>query len=254
MPVAPEPILDVVRGLSTLASFAIVVNQLKNIYDSFFLSECDRCRGTGLMTCPHCHGTKTLRRRPGYLRTRDFGIVDDTKDSYLCMYCGPPCKYDFNPFADDEDMRAMQVQENMKLAVANVFPRPFDSVVSAGTVSCPSCQGNPRVRRLTPDYAKALGLGPRWDQAIAARLGQWYWGAEMPDGRQRKLYLEYPSEPVRNPIETPAPRPNPEWREDGRKQYEKARKEAEESGEVWSDKSELDKYIIPYATDDERED
>ena len=36
-----------------------------------------------------CHGTKTLRRRPGYLRTRDFDIVDDTRDSYLCFYCGP---------------------------------------------------------------------------------------------------------------------------------------------------------------------
>ena len=120
-----------------LASFAIVVNQLKNIYDAFFLSECDRCRGTGLVTCPHvsrrwrggrnckqkacaspqlcwsgalhrsqpyqpalhpsspchllqCHGTKTLRRRPGYLRTRDYGIVDDPRDSYSCLYCGPP--------------------------------------------------------------------------------------------------------------------------------------------------------------------
>jgi hypothetical protein len=30
-----------------------VVNQLKNIYDAFFLNECERCRGTGLVTCPH---------------------------------------------------------------------------------------------------------------------------------------------------------------------------------------------------------
>lgn len=117
-----------------------MVNQLKNIYDSFFLNECERCRGTGLVTCPHvsrparphvgftvvrlspscrhsralrrpcaappapaastlrvpnpsprvqCHGTKNLRRRPGYLRTRDFQIVDDPRDSYLCFYCGP---------------------------------------------------------------------------------------------------------------------------------------------------------------------
>lgn len=41
---------------------------------------------------PQCHGTKTLRRRPGYLRTRDFGIVDDPRDSYLCFYCGPHTK------------------------------------------------------------------------------------------------------------------------------------------------------------------
>lgn len=47
---------------------------------------------SGLSHPPQCHGTKTLRRRPGYLRTRDYGIVDDTRDSYLCVYCGPPCK------------------------------------------------------------------------------------------------------------------------------------------------------------------
>ena len=44
--------LPALPGLQ-LASFAIVVNQLRNIYDAFFLSECDRCRGTGLVTCPH---------------------------------------------------------------------------------------------------------------------------------------------------------------------------------------------------------
>jgi hypothetical protein len=30
-----------------------VVNQLKNIYDAFYVSECERCRGTGIVTCPH---------------------------------------------------------------------------------------------------------------------------------------------------------------------------------------------------------
>ena len=36
-----------------VASFAIVVNQLKNLYDEFFVSSCERCRGTGCLTCPH---------------------------------------------------------------------------------------------------------------------------------------------------------------------------------------------------------
>ncbi|KAL4438015.1 hypothetical protein ABPG77_004236 [Micractinium sp. CCAP 211/92] len=251
MPVAPEPILDVVRGLSTLASFAIVVNQLKNIYDAFFVSECQRCRGTGITTCPHCHGTKTLRRRPGYLRTRDYGIVDDTRDSYLCVYCGPPCKYDFNPFAEDDELRAMQVQENMKLAVANIFPRPFDSLVTAGTVLCPTCHGNPRVRRLTPDFAKALWLAPRWDEQIAARMGEFFWGLEGRRGEKRRLFLEYPSGPVKNPIELPAPRPVPEWQEDGKKLAEQLAKEAKEKGTSAGKKQDVDMYIIPYASDDE---
>jgi hypothetical protein len=36
-----------------IASFTIVVEQLKNIYEAFFITTCDRCRGTGIVTCPH---------------------------------------------------------------------------------------------------------------------------------------------------------------------------------------------------------
>jgi len=45
-----------------IASLAIVVNQLKSIYDTFFLSECERCRGTGIVTCPH---VSTMGRQGG---------------------------------------------------------------------------------------------------------------------------------------------------------------------------------------------
>ena len=47
------------------------------------------CQPPTLAHLLQCHGTKTLRRRPGYLRTRDYGIVDDPRDSYSCLYCGP---------------------------------------------------------------------------------------------------------------------------------------------------------------------
>jgi hypothetical protein len=88
-----------------------------------------------------CHGTKNLRRRPGYLRTRNFQIVDDPRDSYLCFYCGPNSQYDFNPYLDDDEQKAMQVQENLKLAVANVFPRPFESVPTAGGCELQGARG-----------------------------------------------------------------------------------------------------------------
>lgn len=65
-----------------MASFAIVVGQLKTMYDTFFISCCNRCRGTGMITCQHCHGTKTLRRRPAFLRVRDGGLVSNPADCY----------------------------------------------------------------------------------------------------------------------------------------------------------------------------
>ncbi len=105
---SPEPILDIVRGLSTVrlrlcflqnsvsglacracdkpnagntqcesqvlvchivsvlqvASGTIVLNQLKNVYEELFYTECDNCRGTGRMTCPICHGRNKCRSRP----------------------------------------------------------------------------------------------------------------------------------------------------------------------------------------------
>lgn len=252
-PVAPEPILDVVRGLSTLASFAIVVNQLKNIYDSFFVSECERCRGTGIVTCPHCHGTKTLRQRPGYLRTRDFGIVDDSRDSYLCFYCGPSTKFDTNPFAEDDEQRAMEIQENLKFAVANIFPRPFDAVPTAGTVSCPSCLGSPKVHRITPDFAKALDMGPLWDEKVAARMGSWFWGKESRPADKRRIYLEYPSARVARTVEEPVPRPREltASEKDALEQEKKQKEREARSGFRVEQTFNLEDFILPWASDDE---
>jgi hypothetical protein len=60
-------------------------------------------------------------------------------------------------------------------------------------VACPTCKGNPKVRRLTPDFAKALSLGPLWDEVIMARCGRWYFGLENRPEDKRRLFLEYPS-------------------------------------------------------------
>ena len=63
----------------------------------------------------------------------------------------------------------------------------------AGTVACPTCHGSPRIHRLTPDFAKALGLQPLWDEQVAARLGVWSWGRESRPADKQRLFLEYPS-------------------------------------------------------------
>ena len=99
---SPEPILDIVRGLSTvpaafapslintrlaadfalsqaamasklglealqllqIASGTIAFNQVKTLYEELFFTECNNCRGTGRMTCPMCHGRNKCRSRP----------------------------------------------------------------------------------------------------------------------------------------------------------------------------------------------
>lgn len=64
---------------------------------------------------------------------------------------------------------------------------------STGTVSCPTCLGSPRVRRITPDFGKALALDPTWDMQVAARTGRWFWGRDARPADRKRLYLEYPS-------------------------------------------------------------
>ena len=106
--------------------------------------------------------------------------------------------------ADDED-QALKIQENLKAAVANIWPRPFDAAPLAGTVTCPECLGNPRIRRLTPDFAKAFGMDEPWDFKISKRIGSYQ---QFTVGPRRKTHemLEYPGErPI--PVELPVPRP-----------------------------------------------
>ncbi len=64
---APEPGAPCPASLQ-IASFTIVVQQLKNIYDAFFITTCDRCRGTGIVTCPHVSAARgSLPAKPSSL-------------------------------------------------------------------------------------------------------------------------------------------------------------------------------------------
>lgn len=191
-----------------------------------------------------CHGTKTLRRRPGFIRTRDLAIIDDPRDNYQCFYCGPSTVFDFNPMAPDDEPTALKIQENLKAAVANLWPRPFELGALAGTVPCSECNGNPRVRRLTPDFGKALGLDEPWDLKISKRLGafrQFAVGARRPT----RQYLEYPGEApasVELPVPTPQKGPSPSEKGAG-----------DGSGFKVSHSSafSLDDYVLNYVSDDE---
>ena len=218
-----------------------MVNQLKRLYDEFYVSVCARCRGTGMLTCPHCHGTKTLRRKPGFLRTRDLAIVDNPKECYQCFYCGPPTTFDFDPMAPDDEPTALKIAENLKAAVANIWPRPFNLTIHAGTVACTECNGSAKVRRLTPDIAKAFGLEEPWDFQIAKR-----WGSRRlavgSDAPKQRLFLEYPASEPR-PIELPAPTP----------QKIGPGGSGEGSGFNVNQKGafSLDDYVLNYASDDD---
>jgi hypothetical protein len=68
--------LNCAPALLQVASFGIVINQMWVLMDEIFTSECDYCRGTGRTICRHCHGSKTLRKRPGEFHFNRSQVVD----------------------------------------------------------------------------------------------------------------------------------------------------------------------------------
>ena len=189
------------------------------------------------------------------MRTRDLAIVDNPADRYQCFHCGPFTAFDANPMAPDDENTAMKVQENLKAAVANLWPRPFELGALAGTVACPQCAGAPRVRRLTPDFGKALGMEEGWDFKIAKRTGRRFFfprdqprdpGAPPPPAQRARQFPEYPAAPPA-PIELPAPPPD--------KAAAKAEGAAGGEGDGFkvshTSAFSLDDYVLNYASDDE---
>ena len=73
-PTLPLPIQQV-------ASFAIVLNQARTLWEECFVSKCAHCRGAGTVICSRCSGTKTLRRRPAQLRIKDLDLLDAPGDT-----------------------------------------------------------------------------------------------------------------------------------------------------------------------------
>ncbi|KFM26198.1 hypothetical protein F751_4691 [Auxenochlorella protothecoides] len=191
-----EPILDVVRGLSTVASFAIVINQLKETYSTFFVSTCEHCRGTGLLTCPHCHGTATLLRRPGMLLVRTLAVANSSDALYGCVFCGGYALPELSMGGGGNDeSTAVKVYENLRQALVNRYPLPHRMPVLAGTVPCKTCHGSGKVARLTPVTGRALGLERAWSRGITSRLGRRYLFKENRPADRQRLFMEYPGEP-----------------------------------------------------------
>ncbi|CAL5227290.1 g10225 [Coccomyxa viridis] len=245
---SPEPILDVVRGLSTVASFGIVINQMWSLMDEIFTSDCDYCRGTGRIICRHCHGTKTLRRRPGEFHYQHMAVVDRSpRDLYPCVYCGPNTRYDFQRVEEDNEDEAYNIMDNLKAAVANKR-RPFPSPILAGTIPCPECGGNPLIRRHTPNWARLTQTEEPFDIRAGLRMAAVSRSGQRSRIRPRK-YLEYPSQMPRNEEADPAKLAKLL----GEKSARLVKKKKKKGGSSMraSDQLTADDYITPYIDDED---
>lgn len=158
-----------------------------------------------------------LRKEPGVLRIRDADVVDG-KDLYPCYFCGPKANGDQigieEPLVDqdiiDESVRTGRIDDD---APKDTFPSisfdEYDDVLFrlsdhlcsehllspakpyAGTVYCTACKGSPKINKVTPNFARALGLSGPWQNEVMRRAGRLFVGREnFPDDRKR-LFFEY---------------------------------------------------------------
>ncbi|KAK9818138.1 hypothetical protein WJX72_007707 [[Myrmecia] bisecta] len=245
----PEPILDIVRGLSTVASFGIVIKQLLNVWDLMYTGDCDNCNGTGRVTCTHCHGTKALRSRPGQLRIADLSISDVTglDTHYPCIHCGPLTQYDFEDTVADDEGDAYSIMDNFQAALAN-RPRPHFMPILAGTQACPTCGGNPKIRLQRANFARLCGLEEPFFVKAAKRSPTYYIGEENRPQNRKRLFLEYPRQPP------PADLSEILYSKDRIREVKTAGED--EHGEMLrgSDQLTMDDYILPYIDDSDTDD
>lgn len=250
MMLSPEPILDIVRGLSTIASGTILFGQVKNVYQDLFVTQCNHCRGTGRMTCPMCHGYNKYRSRPltaqAAAKLRQPNMVEPEDATMDCFRCGDRSRFD-NMFeaADNED-EAYSVMDNLKAAMGNkAIPKPLG--IMAGTIPCPECKGRPKVHLYGANLEDVLNLALPWDFKVAQRValrGSKLKARSAKQKQKPRVYLEYPGNPVTVD-------------EIKKKVVEKKTHAEDELGAISmkaTDQLTLKDYVLRYIDEDEEED
>lgn len=198
-----EPILDIVRGLSAIASGTILAGQVKSIYCDLFITRCNHCRGTGRMTCPMCHGYNKYRSRPltaeAAAKLRQPNMEEPADSHMECFKCGENSRFDHAFEAADDEDEAYAVMDNLKAAMGNKpLPKPLG--ILAGTVPCPECAGKPTVYLHGPNLEEVLNLALPWDFQVAQRVakrGSKLKARNAVQKQKPRVYLEYPGNPVR---------------------------------------------------------
>ena len=66
-----------------MASFSIAFNSVQSVWTEIFTGSCEHCMGAGIVICPRCAGTKTLRRRPANFSHTRLEVVD--KEELKCV-------------------------------------------------------------------------------------------------------------------------------------------------------------------------
>lgn len=183
------------------ASLLVAGRELLRLHNDLFVDHCRGCAGSGRLTCAHCAGSGSLRARPAVPSVRRLALLASSpRDVYACPHCGPPSPYDTRPDLDEElegdPPLADALRANIKAALLGARLLPRATPILAGTVACPHCGGEPRVRRFTPALRALLPAEVPFQTRAALRAGD----IVAPGTDTRRPYGEPPSAPLVDPF------------------------------------------------------
>ena len=142
-----------------------------------------------------------MRSRPAAASVRRLALLASSpRDVLACPHCGPPSPYDRRPDLDEaldgDPPQADAIRQNIKAALLGRVLLPRTMPVYAGTVACPHCGGEPRVKRFTPALRALLPVDPPFQTRAALRAGD----ILAPGTDHRRAYGEPPSAPPLDPV------------------------------------------------------
>lgn len=192
---AVNGLLDIMRGISTIASLFIVGRTIGYSADELFKAPCYRCNGVGKVICSKCQGTKTLAKRPAQKLPNLQTFNRRQEDLMECFVCGPTTLYDnFGPLGEEEDMNEMdRIKDTLRNSVCNkATPR---STTLAGTVLCPVCRGQCMIWHIVPNIPRLFGLEEIWYMKPLRKDFQTYRHRSQAEIPER--CMEWPGKPLR---------------------------------------------------------
>lgn len=107
--------------------------------------ECATCRGCGIMTCPRCRGSCTVRTRPARLVKRAFVpplLVQRHEELMPCFECGTRTRLDYHRRQSANGEMTFSLFVGQGRAASTGGPMPYLLPPTSGTILCPSCGGD----------------------------------------------------------------------------------------------------------------